>query len=165
MLGSSERPLQETYDVAVLDLDGVVYVGADAVPGAPDALNAAQAGGMHLAFVTNNAARPPDEIAGQLRDFGVDAHDEDVVTSSQAAARLLSTQLEPGSKVYLIGGPGLEQALDVGPGELDGDGRDSAEALQLERLAGVLGNGVRYGTRGAAGLAEHDHRDRGQWIL
>ena len=41
----------------------------------------------------------------------MDAHDEDVVTSSQAAARLLSTQLEPGSKVFLIGGPGLEQAL------------------------------------------------------
>ncbi|WP_027862144.1 HAD-IIA family hydrolase [Marmoricola sp. URHB0036] len=111
MLGSSERPLQETYDVAVLDLDGVVYVGPDAVPGAPEALNAAQAGGMHLAFVTNNAARPPQEIAGQLRAFGVDAHDEDVVTSSQAAARLLSTQLEQGSKVYLIGGTGLEQAL------------------------------------------------------
>ncbi len=111
MLGSSERPLQEAYDVAVLDLDGVVYVGAEAVPGAPEALNAAQAGGMHLAFVTNNAARPPEEIAAQLREFGVDAHDEDVVTSSQAAARLLSTQLAPGSKVYLIGGPGLEQAL------------------------------------------------------
>ena len=70
MLGSSERPLQETYDVAVLDLDGVVYVGADAVPGSPEALNAAQAGGMHLAFVTNNAARPPEEIAAQLREFG-----------------------------------------------------------------------------------------------
>ena len=111
MLGSSERPLQEAYDVAVLDLDGVVYVGLDAVPGAPEALNAAQAGGMHLAFVTNNAARPPQEVAGQLREFGVDAHDEDVVTSSQAAARLLSTQLEPGSKVYLMGGTGLEQAL------------------------------------------------------
>ena len=82
----------------MLDLDGVVYVGADAVPGAPEALNAAQSGGMHLAFVTNNAARPPHEIAGQLRDFGVDAHDEDVVTSSQAAARLLSTQLEPGAR-------------------------------------------------------------------
>ena len=39
MLGSSERPLREAYDVAVLDLDGVVYVGPDAVPGAPEALN------------------------------------------------------------------------------------------------------------------------------
>jgi glycerol 3-phosphatase-2 len=111
VLGSSERPLREAYDVAVLDLDGVVYIGPDAVPGAAEALNAAQSGGMHLAFVTNNAARPPQEVANQLRGFGVDAHDEDVVTSSQAAARLLSGQLSAGSKVFLIGGTGLEQAL------------------------------------------------------
>ncbi len=110
-LGSSDQPLTSTYDVAVLDLDGVVYVGPDAVPGAPEALNAAQSGGMHLAFVTNNAARTPDEVGEHLRELGVDAHDEDVVTSAQAAARLLSTQLEPGSKVFLIGGPGLEEAL------------------------------------------------------
>ena len=111
MLGSTQAPLTEVYDVAVLDLDGVVYVGPDAVRGAAEALNAAQSGGMHLAFVTNNAARPPAEVGDHLRELGVDAHDEDVVTSAQAAARLLSTQLESGSKVFLIGGPGLEQAL------------------------------------------------------
>jgi HAD superfamily hydrolase (TIGR01450 family) len=66
---------------------------------------------MHLAFVTNNAARPPAEIGAHLRRLGVDAHDEDVVTSAQAAARLLSSQLDAGSKVFLIGGPGLEEAL------------------------------------------------------
>src|SRR4051812_16887617 len=66
---------------------------------------------MHLAFVTNNAARPPKVVGEHLRGLGVDAHEEDVVTSSQAAARLLSTQLPAGSKVFLIGGPGLEEAL------------------------------------------------------
>jgi glycerol 3-phosphatase-2 len=111
VLGSCERPLREAYDVAVLDLDGVVYVGPDAVPGASDALNSAQSGGMHLAFVTNNAARTPAEVADNLRDLGVDASDEDVVTSAQAAARLVSTRLREGSKVFLIGGPGLEVAL------------------------------------------------------
>ena len=110
-LGASEQPLNAAYDVAVLDLDGVVYVGPDAVPGAPEALNAAQESGMHLAFVTNNAARTPDTVGDHLRRLGVDAHDEDVVTSAQAAARLLSGELEPGSKVFLIGGEGLEQAL------------------------------------------------------
>ncbi len=110
-LGSSARPLTAEYDVAVLDLDGVVYVGPDAVPHASEALNQAQSGGMHLAFVTNNAARPPAEVGAHLRDLGVDAHDEDVVTSSQAAARLLSAQLEPGAEVFVIGGPGLLEAL------------------------------------------------------
>ena len=111
VLGSSRQPLSAAYDVAVLDLDGVVYVGLDAVDGAPEALNRAQAGGMHLAFVTNNAARPPGVVGEHLRELGVEAHDEDVVTSAQAAARLLAGQLAPGSKVFLLGGQGLDEAL------------------------------------------------------
>jgi glycerol 3-phosphatase-2 len=111
VLGSCRPTLSSAYDVAVLDLDGVVYLGTDAVPGAPEALNQAQAGGMHLAFVTNNAARPPASVGRHLRELGVDAHDEDVVTSAQAAARLLAGQLDKGSKVFLLGGAGLEEAL------------------------------------------------------
>lgn len=111
LLGRSQTPLREAYDVAVLDLDGVVYRGRDAVPGAPEALNEAQAQGMHLAFVTNNASRPPATVGEHLRSLGVEARDEDVVNSAQAAARLLAARLEPGSKVFLIGGEGLELAL------------------------------------------------------
>ena len=48
------KALTEAYDVALLDLDGVVYVGSSAVPGAPDALREAASRGMRLAFVTNN---------------------------------------------------------------------------------------------------------------
>jgi glycerol 3-phosphatase-2 len=111
VLGSSEQPLSSAYDVAVLDLDGVVYVGPDAVDGAPQALNQAQSAGMHLAFITNNAARPPGTVGEHLRELGVDARDEDVVTSAQAAARLLAKQLSTGSKVFLLGGQGLDEAL------------------------------------------------------
>jgi glycerol 3-phosphatase-2 len=112
VLMASESALCETYDVAMLDLDGVVYVGPDAVPGAPDHLARAAAAGMRLAYVTNNASRPPSRVAAHLRELGVDAHDEDVVTSAQAAARLLAEQLPAGSPVFLIGGTGLEVALD-----------------------------------------------------
>lgn len=110
-LGSCDRPLREAYDVLVLDLDGVVYVGDEAVPGAAEALNEAQAGGTHLAFITNNAARTPHTVGDHLRRLGVEAHDEDVVTSAQAAARLLAADLEPASRVFVIGGEGLEEAL------------------------------------------------------
>ena len=111
MLRASSKPLSQAYDVAVLDLDGVVYVSKQAVPGAPEALNAAQAGGMQLAFVTNNAARPPSAVGDHLRELGIDAHDEDVVTSAQAAARLAASQLPAGARVFLVGGPGLDEAL------------------------------------------------------
>jgi glycerol 3-phosphatase-2 len=110
-LQACAEALSTAYDVAVLDLDGVVYVGPDAVPGASEALNAAQEGGMHLAFVTNNAARTPATVGEHLRRLGVDAHDEDVVTSAQAAARLLADRLDEGSEVFLLGGEGLDEAL------------------------------------------------------
>jgi HAD superfamily hydrolase (TIGR01450 family) len=66
---------------------------------------------MHLAFVTNNAARPPSVVGDHLRELGIDASDEDVVTSAQAAARLMAGQVPEGSRVFLIGGEGLDLAL------------------------------------------------------
>ncbi|MEU5880442.1 HAD-IIA family hydrolase [Spirillospora sp. NPDC047279] len=108
---SSDRPLSEAYDVALLDLDGVVYVGHRPVPAAAESLAKARAAGQRLAFVTNNASRTPNAVAALLTTVGVPASPEDVVTSSQAAARLLSERLPAGSKVLVVGGMGLRQAL------------------------------------------------------
>jgi glycerol-1-phosphatase len=111
VLKSTGEPLWEVYDVAMLDLDGVVYVGSEAVPGAPGHLSKAAAAGLRLAYVTNNASRPPGAVAEHLRELGIDVQDDDVVTSAQAAARLLAERLPTGSPVFVIGGRGLEVAL------------------------------------------------------
>jgi glycerol-1-phosphatase len=105
------RPLTEAYDVGLLDLDGTVYIGSRALPGAGEALDKARASGMRLAFVTNNASRTPSAVASLLSDIGVPAATEDVVTSAQAAARLLADRLPPGARVLVVGGMGLRQAL------------------------------------------------------
>src|SRR5690242_11587601 len=84
-LPGSDEPLATSYDVALLDLDGVVYLGGHPIPGAAEALDKAVAAGMRLAFVTNNASRTPAAIAGQLTGLGVPARAQDVVTSAQAA--------------------------------------------------------------------------------
>ncbi|MFN2560887.1 MAG: HAD-IIA family hydrolase [Jatrophihabitans sp.] len=110
-LRGSTRRLAEEYDVALLDLDGVVYVGPDAVPGAPEALAAARAAGMRLAFVTNNAARPPHVVADHLTELGIAATASEVITSAQAAARYLGERLPGGARVLVVGTSGLEQAL------------------------------------------------------
>jgi glycerol-1-phosphatase len=107
----SERPLSEAYDAALLDLDGVVYLGGAAVPGAAGALAEAKRRGMRLAFVTNNASRSPSAIAAQLTSLGVDATPADVVTSAQAAAHLIADRLPAGSPVLVVGGIGLRLAL------------------------------------------------------
>lgn len=103
--------LSSAYDVCLLDLDGVVYIGADAAPHAPDALRVARAAGMRLAFVTNNASRPPEVVATHLRGLGVAANVQEVVTSAQAAARMLAERLPAGARVLVVGGAGLVDAL------------------------------------------------------
>ena len=108
---ASAEPLDTGYDVALLDLDGVVYLSGTPIPGAADALRKADAAGMRLAYVTNNAFRTPAAIAALLTSFGVPATQEDVVTSAQAAARLLADRLPPGAPVLVIGGSGLRMAL------------------------------------------------------
>ena len=107
----SQEPLDTAYDVALLDLDGVVYLGGTAIPGAAEALRKADAAGMRLAYVTNNAFRTPAAIAALLTSFGAPASPQDVVTSAQAAARLLAERLPEGAPVLVIGGSGLRMAL------------------------------------------------------
>jgi HAD superfamily hydrolase (TIGR01450 family) len=107
----SDRPLCAAYDVALLDLDGVVYLGGKAIPGAADALAGAARAGMRAAFVTNNASRSPSRIAAQLVALGVPATAADIVTSAQAAARLLAERLPAGARVLVAGGTGLRIAL------------------------------------------------------
>ena len=110
-LGSSIEPLDRRYDLAMLDLDGVVYIGSDAVPGAPEHVAAARAAGMRVAFITNNASRPPGAVAEHLRELGVEAGPDDVVTSAQAAGRVLSDRIGAGARVVVLGGQGLADAV------------------------------------------------------
>jgi glycerol-1-phosphatase len=152
--GSPEAP-SAVYDVALLDLDGVVYVGPDAVPGVPEALSAARAAGMRLGFVTNNAARTPDDVAVHLTELGVPAGPDDVITSSQAAATVVAELLGPGAAVLPVGGPGVAAALRaagltvVGRAEDDpaavvqGYGREVGWAQLAEAVVAVR-NGARH---------------------
>jgi glycerol 3-phosphatase-2 len=124
-------PLTEAFDVALLDLDGVVYRGGAEIPHAAEALAAAAEAGMRLAYVTNNALRPPESVAERLSGFGVPAEPDDVVTSAQAAARLLAERLEPGARVLVTGGAGLRQAVcERGLTPVDSDDDDPAAVVQ-----------------------------------
>ena len=111
-VGATEPPCR-VYDVALLDLDGVVYVGPEAVPGVPEALAAARAAGMRLGFVTNNASRTPEEVAGHLSALDVPASAAEVITSSQAAATVVAQRLGAGARVLPVGGPGVAAALEA----------------------------------------------------
>jgi glycerol-1-phosphatase len=129
--GSSAVALREAYDTALLDLDGVVYAGGDAVPHAVESLAAASDGGMRLAYVTNNALRPPEDVARHLTELGVRAGTDDVITSAQAVARLISDELPAGARVLVVGGEGLRAALrERGLRPVDATTDDPAAVVQ-----------------------------------
>jgi HAD superfamily hydrolase (TIGR01450 family) len=111
MIQGCDRPLAEAYDTALLDLDGVVYTGPHAVEHAVESLADARTAGMRLAYVTNNASRTPAAVAAHLTELGVPAAETDVVTSAQAAARLVAEKVPEGAAVLVVGGEGLVEAL------------------------------------------------------
>ena len=113
MLKQSERPLCEAYDLAMLDLDGVVYIGGHAVAAAPQSIARARERGMKIAFVTNNAARTPATVAANLRELGVPAAAGDVVNSAQAAAAVLRERFGSGAHIATLGAEGLVEALQA----------------------------------------------------
>lgn len=103
--------LATAYDLLMFDLDGVVYVDGHAVDHAAASIAAARHAGARIAFITNNASRTPGQVADHLVELGIEATTSDVVTSSQAAARLLRDQLGDGARVSVLGAEGLEVAL------------------------------------------------------
>jgi HAD superfamily hydrolase (TIGR01450 family) len=121
------------YRGIVLDLDGVVYLGEEVVPAAPAALERVRGLGVRLAFVTNNSFRPPELVAEKLGRLGVKAAAEEVRTSAQATVHLLGgTDGLRGTRILVVGGPGLRQALeDAGARLLDVAGWRQAEVVAV----------------------------------
>lgn len=93
-------------DVLLADLDGVVYRGDDAIPHAVESLNRAQRD-MRVGYLTNNASRTDATVARHLSDLGLTVAPEDVVTSPQAAVKLLADLVPVGSRILVVGGDGL----------------------------------------------------------
>lgn len=109
--GSDATPL-DGVDTILADLDGVVYRGPGAIPHAVESLNAAAGRGIRLGYLTNNAARTDASVAAHLAELGLPARPEDVVTSPQAAVRLLAARLAPGARVLVTGGEGLRSEVE-----------------------------------------------------
>lgn len=122
----------------ICDLDGVVYRGQQACPGAREALLDARAAGLRVLFLTNNAARTAQQVAEHLLALGVEATVEEVLTSSQVAAQaVIDLGLVGADEVVLaVGGPGVRKALHesglgvVTPREAEGSTRAMTVVVQ-----------------------------------
>ena len=127
------RALAAGFRGVVFDLDGVVYLGDEAIAAAPAALDQVRGLGVKVAFVTNNSYRPPDLVAEKLNRLGIKAVEGEVLTSAQAAVRLLGGRRGlDGRKVMVLGGPGLRQALEAaGARVVDGSAWREAEVVAV----------------------------------
>jgi 4-nitrophenyl phosphatase len=113
----------------VLDLDGVIWLAGRPIAGTAEAVARLRHAGERVVFVTNNSNAPVADVEGKLAGFGIPAAG-DVVTSAQAAARLI----EPGERVLVCGGPGLREALaERGAVVIDGDGKIDAVVVGYHR--------------------------------
>ena len=139
----SGQRLVDGHDGLLLDLDGVVYIGPDAVPGALGALKLASELGLALAYVTNNASRPAVEVSDHLRELGIPAAPEDVVTSAQVAAAIVRERHGASARVLCIGGPGIAIAVEA-------EGLTPVNSAHDEPTAVVQGFGPDVGWRDLA---------------
>jgi glycerol 3-phosphatase-2 len=120
--------LADRFDGFLIDLDGVVWIGRDPVPGAPETLRTLLAAGKQLVFVTNNPGRPPAAYAERLREMGVDVGTERIVTAGMVAARLAADAAGPDGSAFVISrAPLKEMVAGGGVTVLEGEaGRDAS---------------------------------------
>lgn len=118
-------------EFVLCDLDGVVWLSHDPIPGAPEAIARLRASGRRLVFVTNNSASIVADQEAALERVGVPAQG-DVVTSAQAGASLV----EPGESVVVVGGRGVREALEARRADIVEHEHPDAVVVGLDREFG-----------------------------
>lgn len=98
-------------DLILADLDGVVYKGDGAIPHAVDSINRASER-CRVGYLTNNASRTAASVARHLVSLGLTTTADDIVTSPQAAVRLLAELVPAGATVLVVGGEGLTSVVE-----------------------------------------------------
>jgi HAD superfamily hydrolase (TIGR01450 family) len=145
----------DKFETLLLDLDGVIYEGGRAIVDSVESITTLKAKGVQVGYVTNNASRTSEAIAKQLRDFGLELHSEDVITSAQAGALLLKDLVPTGSKVLVVGGEGLRSNVLLQGFEIVESSNDSPVAViqgfdptvgwkQLAEASYAIQNGAKW---------------------
>ncbi len=124
--------LADSYDGFLIDLDGVVWLGHELIPGAAETISSLAASGKKYAFVTNSPRLSPARQAALLRDAGVPAGEDQMITAGRTLIGLARERLEAGAAVLATGTRSFhDQVADAGFELLDPDDWRRAEAVLL----------------------------------
>lgn len=126
--------LADGYDGFLFDLDGVVWLGEDAIPGAAEAIGSLLAAGMGVAFLTNNPRATAEDYAARLGDAGIDTGAERVVTAGAVTAGLAARSTGAERGAFVIG-------TDSFKDEVEGAGTPVLRAQAGERAGVVVVSG------------------------
>jgi glycerol 3-phosphatase-2 len=141
--------LADLYDGFLVDIDGVVLLGEDPIPGAVEALASLAGAGKPYAFVTNNPRLSPDEHAEVLRSLGIEVPDERMVTSAQTLVSLVLEGPGEGSRSVVIGTESFR-------GQVERAGIEPLPGEEWMRAESVMVSGhelLTYGELRAASMA------------
>lgn len=120
----------DEFDGLLVDLDGVVWIGREPVPGAADALRELLASGMEIVFVTNNPGKPAAEYARRLVEMGIEVGADGIVTAGEATARLAAERIGTGKTCFVIGAPAFHETVAAaGLRLLEGESARDADAV------------------------------------
>jgi HAD superfamily hydrolase (TIGR01458 family) len=107
----------------LLDIDGVLTVSWEAIPGAPEAVAALRGAGVPFALITNTTTETREGMASRLADAGFEVAPGEILTAPLATAAYLRRH-HPGARCYLLGLPNVAADLE-GVDLVDGDAYDA----------------------------------------
>ncbi|MGC9336001.1 MAG: HAD-IIA family hydrolase, partial [Anaerolineae bacterium] len=130
---TNEQHVLRSIRSVVIDMDGVLYRGTEAIPGTREYLDFLREREVAFMLATNNATRTPQQFADKLAGMGVEVGPHEILTSSQATASYLAGIAAPATRVFVVGQDGLRSALrDEGFVLVEGDGEYVVAGMDFE---------------------------------
>lgn len=127
------RSLVESVDAFIFDCDGVIWKGDKLIEGVSGALQAFRSMGKKLVFVTNNSRKSRKQYAKKFSALGVDVNEDEIFSSSFAAAMFLKLNNFPtDKKVYVVGEEGILEELELAGFSCLGGPEDGKKSVQLK---------------------------------
>lgn len=127
---SSVAPSVAGVDALLIDLDGVVWVGGDPIPGSVGAIDQLRSHGVDVVFLTNDPRAAPDFYAAKLTEVGLPTATDEVITAGRAVAAFVARREGDGSPVFVIGSEGLHREVRAaGLTPCDPEAADEARAV------------------------------------
>ncbi|XP_010686609.2 phosphoglycolate phosphatase 2 isoform X1 [Beta vulgaris subsp. vulgaris] len=125
--------LFHSVDAFLFDCDGVIWKGDKLIDGVYDTLTFLRSQGKKLVFVTNNSSKSRRQFASKFLSLGISVSQDEIFSSSFAAAMYLkSIEFSPDKKVYVVGGEGILEELDLAGFTALGGPEDGKKMIELK---------------------------------